>query len=280
MPLSSIVYAEDGTVVFKVSDSEGTVGDDIRINITSDSKVDFSTGKFYLHYNNEVLNYKDFELPSSSAIKQEDISVTDDNQGISYIVFSVENVSNADVAFDFSVIAEGNPGISLDVKELFNENEESVRFTVENGNITVKPVETEPVTTTTEPVTTTTEPITTVSESHIVTTTTDVSSSTNHVITTTEPVKTTDSTNTTEDDKPISNSTTTTKPTTTAPANNSTTTKPNNSGSNTTTKPATTTTTNLNDTVITGDNFPAVALTIALSASAAVAFVTKRSKKE
>ncbi len=294
MPLSASVSAEETAIAFKVSSAEETVGNDVWVDITSVGDVGFSSGKFCLHYNNEILEYKGnddgLKLPASSDIKQDDISVTDDNQGITYIVFTVENINNADISFGFNAIAPGSSDMTLEVNELFDQNDEVVNYTVDNGSVTIKAVET---ITTTE--TTTTESTTTSTSTE---TTTAISSDSSSTSTSTETsVSTNDNpsseTTTTASTEPDTSSSLTTQSTTNSNTSNtesssqSTTSTSSTTKTTTTTKSTTTTKTtttpsnnnNNNGSVDTGDNFP-VALLLATVGVAGVALVTTIPRKK
>lgn len=295
MPLNASVSAEETAITFKVSSTEKTVGNDVWVDITSVGDVGFSSGKFCLHYNNEVLEYKGnddgLKLPASSDIKQDDISVTDDNQGITYIIFTVENINNADISFGFNAIAPGSSEMTLEVNELFDQNDQAVNYTVDNGSVTINAKET--TTTTTEITTTstststeTTSTVTSSSDSSSTSTNTETSASTNA-----NPSSETTSTASTDSDTTSSSSTTQSTPSSstsnTVSTSQSTTSTSSTTKNTTTTKSTTTTKTttttsnnkNSNGSVDTGDNFP-VALLLTAVGVAGVALVTTSPRKK
>lgn len=294
---SMIASAEDALFTINCP-SEVVAGSEFSASVSCNSADEFASLSFALTYDSSCFQLKtDQESNPIWSVNtdmgdpnKDSVSIMEGGNGIIYIMMPDDvtyHYLNLNLTFD--TVAVGSSDLKLIVTEINKDSDTEITHSenpVATANVIIKsqstepPVTTEPITT--EPVSTTTEVVstTTVSESSIVTTTSVVSSSTDSVTTTTESVKPTDPTTTTAgEDKPISNSTTTTKPAATSSAN-ATTTKANNAGDNTTTKPASTTTTNSNGVVNTGDNFPAVALTFALSASAAVALITKRSNKD
>lgn len=288
MPLNASVSAEETAIAFKVSSAEETVGNDVWVDITSVGNVGFSSGKFCLHYNNEILEYKGnddgLKLPASSDIKQDDISVTDDNQGITYIVFTVENINNADISFGFNAIAPGSSDMTLEVNELFDQNDEVVNYTVDNGSVTIKAVET---TTTAESTTTSTSTETTTatssdSSSTSTSTETSVSTNDNPSSETTTTASTDSDTTSSSTTQPTTSSTSNTESTSQSSTSTNSTTKTSTTTKSTTTTKATTTSSNNNNkngSVDTGDNFP-VALLLATVGVAGVALVTTSPRKK
>lgn len=282
IPVSYSVYADDTDAVFVVSSDSGSVGDDASVSVTCNTDVEFVSATFELHYDPAIVDYKSYEILSQD-LTSDDISFNPVDSGIIYVVVSVDNITNADVRFNFSIVGEGTSDMTLDVKKLLNDSDEDVPYSVTNGTITGSKPEEPPTETTTTSESTTTETTTTTSETSSTSTSmsTDVTStssesvsnSTTTSVTTTSTESESNSQSTTQATQPATSSTTSTSQSTTSAAS---TTK-----ATTTTKVTTTSINNKNSngSVPTGDNFP-LALLLASAGVAGVALVKTSPRKK
>ena len=288
LPLGMVAHAENKTAfVLSVEDESVELGDDITIKLSS-SGAPVASGKLCVQYRNDVLAYQSYELPMSSAIAEGEFQVSSVDDGVSYVLFAIEDVANVDILLNFKAVAYGETSVELIVEQLFNASAEEVEYVIdytENWNaptswdqsISVENQQiTEPITTTTQTTTTSTETTTTEATTTSAETTTTEVTTTSAETTTTEATTTFTETTTTEATT-TSTETTTTEATTTSTSNNTTASAKTSTTKSSTTKPS------INNNPSTGDKFPVIALLLAAGiagGSLVIAYPRKRDEKK